>query len=233
MPIQRHTTRALIALAVAASVVALPGSAAAEPAVTGPSTESVRIGRPLFSFSPGPAGEHVTDIALSRRSAVGEDGRLVIAGDATAVRLAVMAGQVRARPTTPLRAGRWFWQAWWTTADGSGASGATAVGSFVVPAWMRGLRGSFSQMTESPAFAARGSVSTNARSAVALCSVFSGRTLVTRARVALRPDPARRTGFRCRGMRVPERLDGRRLTLRVVVSGAGRRAVAATQFSAT
>lgn len=234
MPIHRTMTRIIAALAAAtASAVALPAHAAAEPTVTAPSPESVRAARPLFTIAAGASGEQVTDIALSTRSALDGGGRLAIAGDPTAVRLAIVAGQVQARPTSPLRAGRWHWQAWWTATDGTGATGTSAVTSFVVPAWMRRLRGAYTQMTESPAFAARGSVATNARSAVALCSVFAGRSLITRARVALRPDPARRTGFRCRGMRVPERLDGRLLTLRVVVSGGGRRAVATTRFTAT
>lgn len=237
MPIQIRRnipSRALALLAtMATSAGALPATAAAEPAVTPPSSTSIRSGRPIVAFAPGPAGERVTEIVLATRTGVDAAGRLDVAADAAAVRLQTVEGQVRIRPRSPLSAGRWHWQAWWTSVDGSGTTGATRIRSLVVPARLGALRGAYTQMSETPAFEARGSVATNARTAVATCAVYAGRSLVTRTRVTLRPSPTRRAAFRCRGMRVAERLDGRLATLRVVVRGGGRSVVASTRFRAT
>jgi hypothetical protein len=228
----RHA--AIVAL-VTLPLAAAPGLAAAAtpPTLVAPSTASIAAGRPLFTWTAGPAGEQVGAIALGRGTALGADAMILDTDPGE--RLVPAAGATSARPTSALHAGRWYWTAAWSTAAGdpAPASGATGAASFVVPARIAALRGAFTQYTASPVFTARGSFSGNVAQVAVTCSVYDGRELVTRRRDTVASRLGRRTAFTCRGMRVPERLDDRRLRLVVAARGSGRRVVAGTRFTAS
>jgi hypothetical protein len=228
----RHA--AIIALA-ALSVVITTGSAGAAtpPTLVAPSTASIAAGRPVFTWTAGPAGEQVNAISVGRGNTLGADA--MILDTEPGERFVPAAGATSARPASVLHAGRWYWTAAWSTATGdpAPASGATGAASFVVPARIKALRGAFTQYTASPVFSARGSFSGNVAQVAVTCSVYDGRELVSRRRDTVASRLGLRTSFACRGMRVPERLDDQRLRLVVAARGSGRRIVVTTRFTAS
>lgn len=222
--------RTTITLVLLAAAVPASASAATAPTITDPSRASVRSGHPEFTWRAGPSGEQVTGISIGALDAVDERGAL--ASTAGGARLEpIPAGATSARAARALHAGRHFWTADWASADGS-ETGATPVRSFVVPAFMRTLRGRYVQQTESNRFSASGTVSGNAWKVRVTCSVFGRNRLVSRQRVTRPMALGRRTSFRCDRLRIPESFDGERVRLHVSARGANRHAAAVTVFRA-
>ena len=136
----------------------------------------------------------------------------------------------------PLYAGTYFWTASWKTPDGAPAyeRGNTPVQSFVVKPYLRTLRGTFTQYSSIPAFLAKGSFASNVEAIKVTCTIMNGRT-----RVSSQTDftstfySSPRTNFYCSNLKVPEALDGKRLSLVIVAIGKGARSVATKPFTAT
>ncbi len=219
-----------------AALLALPTSAlaAAPPAVTGPTPQSLTT-RPSFSWTPGPAGEVVSSISIGPKADLAADGSLAsTSGGGTF--LYPLEALTSTTTERPLYAGTWYWTAGWKTPDGAPTyeRGNTAVQSFVVPAYLRTLRGSFAQYSSIPAFSAKGSFAANIRAVSVTCTVFNGRSRVSMQRKFTQPYfGSPRTNFYCSNMKVPERLDGKRLRLVVVARGGGRSQTAVQYFRAT
>ena len=214
-----------------ACIAALPATApaAAAPSVDGPS-DAVAGGQPRFLWTVGAGGERVTQLALARARAVNEHGALSTTRNAR--RIGDLGSVTAASVDEPLHAGRWFWNAAWSNAAGD-ATGWTDVRSFRVPTILRNLRGTYVQHTGTNRFDARGSFMGNPLVARVTCTIQHGRTRVSRRASVVRPRTSKRTTFRCPTLRVPERLDGRPMALRVQVVGGGRRLLAVERFRAT
>lgn len=225
----RTMTTALLA---AATIAPAPALAATAPAVSGPA-DRITTGRPSFSWTSGPAGEVVTELRIGRSGDLDASGTPVT--DSATVQLVDLGSATSTRVATPLHSGTWYWRAAWRTADGvaPAESGWTDATRFVVPTMLRQMRGTYVQDVHSTAFDTRGSFMSNARVARVTCSVHTGKQRIARRMRVVHPTTTKRTSFRCPRMFVPERLDGRRLALRVVVRGGGRSLLAVQRFRAT
>lgn len=218
------------------ALLALPTSAlaATPPTVNGPTPQSLTT-RPSFSWTPGPAGEVVSSISIGPNVDVGPDGSLAsTAGGGTF--LYPLDALTSTTTERPLHAGTWYWTAGWKTPDSAPTyeSGNTAVQSFVVPAYLRTLRGTFIQYSSIPGFSAKGSFASNVRAVAITCTVFNGRARVSSRRTFVKPSVGTpRTNFYCSNLKVPERLDRKRLRLVVVARGGGRSQAAVQYFRAT
>jgi hypothetical protein len=219
-----------------AAMLAIPSSAlaATPPTVTGPTPESL-LTKPSFSWTNGPEGEHVSSISIGPKADVGPTGELAsTSGGGTF--LYPLEALTSTTTERPLYAGTYYWTARWKTADTAATyeSGNTAVQSFVVAPYVRTLRGSFTQYSSIPAFSAKGSFASNVRAVSVTCTVFNGRKRVSLDRYASQPYfGSPRTNFYCSDLKVPERLDGKRLRLVVVARGGGRAQTAVKWFRAT
>jgi hypothetical protein len=222
-------------LAATIATTAAPQTALAStgPTITDPGRPSLATGRPWFSWTLGLAGEQVTSISIGRSAQVDADGQLAWQDGGRQVAVEEAATSTRVR--VPLHAGTWFWTAAWS--GGADAdqptAGHTQPRSFTIDGRLRTIRGSYVQFDTLPALLARGTLDSNLRAAVVTCSVHQVPGLVSRTRVRIAPRTSGRTSFTCPRLRVPERLDGRLLTLRVVARGGGLRSTAVTRFRAT
>lgn len=219
-----------------AALLALPTTAlaATPPTVTGPTPESI-LTKPAFAWTNGPAGEYVSSISIGPKADVEADGELASTSDGGTF-LYPLKDVTSTTTERPLYAGTWYWTASWSTPDGAAeyVRGNTAVQSFVVPAYLRTLRGSFLQYSSIPAFSSKGSFAANVRAVMVTCAVFNGRTRVSFQRDATEPYfGSPRTNFYCSNLRVPESLDGKRLRLVVTARGGGKVSTAVKYFRAT
>lgn len=220
------------------ALLAFPATslAATPPAITGPTPGSTAT-RPSFAWTYGPGGEFVSSISIGSRPDVGPEGELASTAGGGAF-LYPLEGMTSTTTKRPLYAGTWYWTASWQTPAGAATyeRGNTAVQSFVVSPFVRTLRGTFAQYSSIPAFAAKGSFTSNVRAVVVTCTVMNGRTRVSTRRDLTQPsftNTVTRTNFHCSDLKVPERLDGKRLRLVVVARGGGRAQAAVQYFRAT
>lgn len=225
--------RLLVASVAALAALPTTALAATPPTVAGPTPETL-LTRLSFSWTNGPAGEYVSSISVGTSATVGPTGELAsTSGGGTF--LYPLKDVTSTTTERPLYAGTWYWTARWSSAEGAPfESGNTAVQSFVVAPYIRTLKGSFIQYSSIPAFSAKGSFSSNVRAVSVTCTVFDGRVRVSNQRKFTEPYfSSPRTNFYCSDLRVPERLDGRRLRLVVVARGGGRTQTAVQYFRAT
>jgi hypothetical protein len=235
--VSRIRAAALVLATTAALAVPAAAQAAATPPVAvGPTPASLAASLPNFSWTLGPAGERVSSITISASSEVDSTGDLVSFSNGGRY-LSSLEALTSTTSDRGVPAGTWYWTAHWKTAEGAAdfEYGNTAVQSFVIPAWVRGLRGSFIQYHNIPAFMAKGSYLSNGRTAVVTCTIYDGRRLVSRQRkVDTYPYVATtRNNFYCSDLKVPERLDGHRMKLVVQVVSGGAKSVAVKPFRAT
>jgi hypothetical protein len=219
-----------------AALFALPTTAlaATPPTVTGPTPESL-LTKPSFSWTNGPAGEVVSSISIGPKADVLADGSLASTSDGGTF-LYPLEALTSTTTERPLYAGTWYWTAGWKTPDGAPTyeRGNTPVQSFVVPPYLRTLRGTFIQYSSIPAFSAKGSFSANVRAVSVTCTIYNGRARVSSQRKFTQPYfGSPRTNFYCSDLKVPERLDRKRLRLVVVARGGGRSQTAVKWFRAT
>lgn len=221
-----------------AALLAVPTSAlaATPPTVTGPTPETLQT-KPSFSWTPGPAGEVVGSISIGTKPDVDSRGSLAsITGGTYLSPLEALTSTTTERP---LYAGTYYWTAFWKTPDTAPSyeSGNTAVQTFTVPPYIRTMRGTFTQYSNIPAYMAKGSFASNLKAVSVTCTVMNGRTRVSTQRKFTQPyfnsTGATRTNFYCSDLKVPERLDGKRLRLVVVARGGGRSQTAVQYFRAT
>lgn len=221
-----------------AALLAVPTSAlaATPPTVTGPDPATI-LTKPAFSWTLGPAGEVVSSISIGTKPDVDTRGSLAstTGGDF----LYPLEALTSTTTDRPLYAGTYYWNAFWKTPDTAATyeSGNTAVQSFTVPSYIRTLRGTFTQYSSIPAFMAKGSFASNLRAVSVTCTIMNGRTRVSSQRKFTQPyfssTGANRTNFYCSDLKVPERLDGKRLRLVVQARGGGRTSTAVQYFRAT
>ncbi len=218
-----------------AALLAVPTSAlaATPPTVTGPTPESLAT-KPSFSWTNGPAGEVVSSISIGPKADLLPDGSLAsTSGGGTF--LYPLEALTSTTTERPLYAGTWYWTAGWKTADTAAEyeRGNTAVQSFVVPAYIRTMRGTFVQYSSITAFSAKGSFAANVRAVSVTCTVFNGRARVSSQLKFVQPYfGSPRTNFYCSDLKVPERLDGKRLRLVIVAKGGGKAQTAVKYFRA-
>lgn len=220
------------------ALLALPATAlaATPPTVTGPTPESL-LTKPSFSWASGPEGEVVSSIAIGTKPDVDERGSLASISGGTY--LSPLEALTSTTTTRPLYAGTYYWNAFWKTASTAASyeSGNTAVQSFTVPSYIRTLRGTFTQYSNIPAYMAKGSFASNLKAVSVTCTVMNGRSRVSTQRTFTQPyfssNGVARTNFYCSNLKVPERLDGKRLRLVVVARGGGRSQTAVKWFRAT
>ncbi len=224
--------RSITLAAAALALVPASASAATAPTITGPEG-AVPGGRPQLGWTLGPAGEYVSQLVFARAGSVDDSGALTTTRNVR--RLGNLGSSTSATVEPPLHAGRWYWNAAWSTAtDATPAqTGWTGVASFTVPTVLRTMRGTYVQHTGNSRFEARGSFYGNPLVVRVTCSIHMGRRTIIRRRVAVRPNTSGRTSFRCPRMWVPERHDGRPMGLRVLAVGGGRRLLAVQRFRAT
>jgi hypothetical protein len=230
-----RTAALLLAAAAALAVPALANAAATAPTFVGPTADSLATSRPSFSWTLGPAGERADSISIGASAQVDSTGQLVSTSNGGRL-LHPLDAVTSITSDRGIPAGTWYWTAGWKTADGAAEyeHGNTPVQSFVIPGWVRGLRGTFVQYRNITAFSAKGSYLSNGRTALVTCSIRSGRRTVSRQRRFNRHPyvGATRNDFSCSGLRVSERLDGRRLALVVQVVSGRARSVAVQRFRA-
>lgn len=220
-----------------AALLALPASAhaATPPTITGPTGPVA--GKPVFTWTNGPAGEVIDSISIGAKPDVDSSGAIAsFTGGGTF--LYPLDALTTTTTERNLFAGTWYWTAGWKTAEGAAeyARGNTPVQSFVVAPHVRTLQGSFTQYGSIPAFMAKGSFTSNLRAVKVTCTVFNGRKRVSSQVDFTQPYMDRkvvRTNFYCSDLKVPESLDGKRLRLVVVAQGGRTKQTAVKYFRAT
>ena len=219
-----------------AALLALPTTAlaATPPTVTGPPPETL-LTKPSFAWTNGPAGEVVSSISIGPKADLAADGSLLSTSGGGDF-LYPLETLTSTTTTRPLYAGTWYWTAGWKTADAAAEyeRGNTPVQSFVVPAYIRTLKGTFLQYSSIPAFSTKGSFAANVRAVAVTCTVFNGRARVSSQKKFVEPYfGSPRTNFYCSDLKVPESLDGKRLRVVVVAKGGGKAQTAVKYFVAT
>ncbi len=218
-----------------AALLALPASAhaATPPTITGP-TSPATAAKPAFTWVNGPAGEVINSISIGPKADVDARGQLastVGGGDF----LYPLEALTSTTTDGPLYAGTWYWTAGWKTPDGAPTyeTGNTPVQSFVVPPFVRTLKGTFTQYGSIPAFMAKGSFASNLRAVKVTCAIFNGRKRVSSQVDFTQPWLGNRTNFYCSDLKVPESLDRKRLRLVVTAQGGATKQTAVQWFRAT
>jgi len=212
------------------SVLVLAASAhgATPPTMLPIPQSSLASGLPRFAWVTGPIGESVGMVRISRAA----DLSTYVGGG---VRITPRLGAGFVRPSRPLGAGRWYWNAVWTTPPDIEPfeHGNTPIRSFQVPAYVARLTASYLMYGERDDMSVVGSFVTNVAALSVTCTVRHGSRVLSREVDAISfVSVGRRMNYACRTLRVPEQLDGATLRLTVTVRGGGRSASLASSLTA-
>lgn len=219
--------RSLIVAAALSLLGATSALAATPPTLTGNVTGA---GTASFTWTNGPTGEVVRSITYSTAPGLTADGDLAsVTGGGFLSELQTVGTSVDDRV---LYAGTYYYVGYWRVEDFS-ARGYTPLQSFAVPTSLVMGPQSITQYSSIPAVGVTGSLVTNAKVVVATCSIYNGfRLISTQKRIINYTLPRTSTKVYCSNLKVPEKLDGRKLKLVIKASGGGKAASKVSYFRA-